>query len=185
MVTYFERYRMMYSITDRDFTPPPAPPAVGFSSWQTSLLRTHAAVKYQAFCNEIDAIVFPCLGRLDGCTKLMHDIASRSNFVPEATVLASCAFQTDQPPTPVATIQGLRHNDEDGAIQNIGVIPLARGRGIAAALLKMSLHGFALAGCCRVYLEVTTQNTSAVRLYHRCGFRHVETLFKYSDITAA
>jgi ribosomal protein S18 acetylase RimI-like enzyme len=33
-----------------------------------------------------------------------------------------------------------------------------------------------------VQLEVTVQNTGAVRLYERLGFKRVETLFKIAEV---
>ena len=41
-----------------------------------------------------------------------------------------------------------------------------------------SLAGFKSAGVERVFLEVTAQNDSAVRLYQRIGFHSVKTVYK-------
>ena len=183
MLTYFERYQMRYEIGREP--PPPADPAIHMLPWRDDLVRSHAWVKHRAFCNEIDAIVFPCLGQSDGCLKLMNDIRGRSNFVPEATVLAAVRCPETGAFQPVGTIQGLRTNADDGAIQNVGIVPAYRGRGVGGALLRAAIAGFAAVGCRRVHLEVTTQNTAAIRLYERVGFRRVATVFKASEVPAA
>ncbi len=65
-----------------------------------------------------------------------------------------------------------------GAIQNVGVAPPWRGRGIGEALVLQALHGFRRAGLARGLLEVTAQNEIAQRLYRRLGFRRTRTLYK-------
>ena len=65
-----------------------------------------------------------------------------------------------------------------GAIQNVGVVPAWRGRGIGEALVLQALHGFHWAGMVRGLLEVTAQNEIAQRLYRRLGFRRTKTLYK-------
>ena len=44
-----------------------------------------------------------------------------------------------------------------------------------------SLHGFRASGATQVYLEVTADNSRAVRLYQRLGFRKMKTLYKAVD----
>ena len=185
MLTYFERYQMRYEIGQTPLVPSAPDGSVHMLPWRDDLVRSHAWVKYRAFCHEIDAIVFPCLAQSDGCLKLMNDIRGRSNFVPEATLLAAVRCPNTGTFQPVGTIQGLRSNPQDGAIQNVGIIPEYRGRGIAAALLRAAIAGFEAVGCRRVHLEVTTQNTAAIRLYERCGFQCVATVFKASEVPAA
>jgi ribosomal protein S18 acetylase RimI-like enzyme len=57
--------------------------------------------------------------------------------------------------------------------------------GIGKALLLHALRGFRDAGCMFANLEVTVQNTAAIRLYERYGFQKVETLFKVSEVQYA
>ena len=52
-----------------------------------------------------------------------------------------------------------------GAIQNLGVVPEYRGQGLGRALVRQALEGFYQAGLRRAYLEVTAENSAAVRLY--------------------
>ena len=77
-----------------------------------------------------------------------------------------------------ATVQGVRERSGLGAIQNLGVTPLHRGRGLGSALLLQALRGFQRAGLGRAFLEVTAQNDAAVRLYRRLGFRRRKTIYK-------
>jgi hypothetical protein len=147
--------------------------------WDDSLIACHAEIKFRSFLDEIDATVFPSLGDRNGCYRLMSEIRRRSGFVPEATWLIGC------PAGYCGTIQGVRERTGHGAIQNLGVVPEYRGRGLGSALLLQALSGFSRAGLGRAILEVTAQNDAAVRLYRRLGFRHRKTTYKAVDPIAA
>jgi ribosomal protein S18 acetylase RimI-like enzyme len=58
----------------------------------------------------------------------------------------------------------------------IGVLPQARGRGVASATIAAALSVAAGAGCARAALDVDTENTTgAFALYERVGFRVART----------
>ncbi len=58
----------------------------------------------------------------------------------------------------------------------IGVLPSARGRGIASAAVAAALAAAAAGGCARAALDVDTENTTgALALYERVGFRVART----------
>ena len=59
-----------------------------------------------------------------------------------------------------------------------GVVPGCRRRGLGHLLVAKALDGFRLAGLRRAYLEVTAENTGAVRLYREMGFRKAKTHYK-------
>ncbi len=187
-VTYFKRYRMELKL-DQLAQPlehhRQLDTSIQLIPWSPNLLNRHAEVKWSSFRDEIDSHVFPCLGELEGCRQLMREITGRRNFVPEATWLA--CRQTDFAPELQAcgTVQGLLSAPREGAIQNLGVHPECRDLGIGSALLWQALDGFRQAGCRHVNLEVTVQNTAAIRLYERFGFRNVETLFKIAEVQFA
>lgn len=168
--TYIKRYRMELPL--RDLPPVPELP-VGFAwlAWRDDLLDVHAEVKFQCFRDELDSVVFPSLGHKAGCSELMWNISTRANFVPEATWLIAGPFGA------CGTVQGLR-DKYSGAIQNLGVIPDHRGRGLGKLLLLKALHGFRRAGLKAAYLEVTAPNEPAVQLYRRFGFRATRTIYK-------
>lgn len=185
-VAYFKRHRMELRLDRLRLTDEPRL-ADGFRlfPWSPKLLNRHADVKWQSFREELDAHVFPCLGELEGCRQLMREITSRKTFVPQATWLACRETDFADGLQPCGTIQGLLSSGREGAIQNLGVHPDCRDMGIGSALLWNALDGFREAGCRFVHLEVTVQNTSAIRLYERFGFRHVETLFKVAEVQYA
>jgi len=160
-----------------------APPA-GYRllPWSPDLLETHARAKYLSFCGEIDAHVFPCLGEEAGCLRLMHEIAAKVGFLPEATWLAVYDNPESGRPDPCGTIQGLDTQNGYGSIQNLGVVPEHRGHGLGRCLLVRALDGFREAGLSRVSLEVTAENRAAIRLYRRHGFNVVKTVFKAAEI---
>jgi ribosomal protein S18 acetylase RimI-like enzyme len=176
-VSYFKRFRMEIDLYEAP--PVPALPEGFFwVPWDDTLVDLHADVKYQSFHDEIDSGVFPSLATRKGCVCLMSEIRRRPGFIPEATWLVAC------PEGGCGTVQGVRERTGLGAIQNLGVAPLYRGRGLGSALLLKALQGFRRAGLGRAFLEVTAQNEAAVRLYRRLGFRCRKTVYKAVDATA-
>lgn len=61
----------------------------------------------------------------------------------------------------------------DADVMTIGVLPEARRRGVAAALVAEILAVARAAGVERVFLEVRASNAPAQRLYERAGFTHI------------
>jgi GNAT superfamily N-acetyltransferase len=179
-VSYFKRFRMEFDLRGRRSIPMFVPHGYRLLAWQPELLADHAEAKYHSFRNEIDADVFECLADLDGCKRLMSEISLKDGFLPEATWLAVYTGGGDV--ECCGTIQGIRATHKYGAIQNVGVTPAHRGRGIGSALICAALAGFQQVGLPRVYLEVTAQNDGAVKLYNRLGFRRTKTLFKAVEL---
>jgi ribosomal protein S18 acetylase RimI-like enzyme len=176
--TYYKRFRMEI---DLDGPLPAIPPAEGefrYLSWKRDLLDAHAEAKYRSFRWEIDSQVFPCLGDYAGCHQLMSEICGRQGFVPEATWLVT----REHPYDICGTIQGIRNDQGLGSIQNVGVVPKDRCLGLGAGLVTRALHGFRRVGLWRAYLEVTAENTGAIRLYRRLGFREAKTVYKVAEI---
>lgn len=168
---YFRRYRMELPLAD-GWPPAALPDGYAAVPWADDRLDAHAAVKFRAFRGEIDAEVFPSLASEVGCRHLMTAIRERSGFLAGATWLIAHAGE------PCGTIQGLRDKFGHGAIQNVGVLPDHRGRGLARALVALALRGFHAAGLRTAALEVTTANAAAVRLYRAIGFRAVKVVYK-------
>jgi ribosomal protein S18 acetylase RimI-like enzyme len=170
-ITYYKRFRMEIDL-DGPLQTLALPPQFSWVSWDESLLEQHAEVKFLAFHEEIDSHVFPCLGDRHGCQRLMREIRRKPGFLPAATWLIT------GPLGYVGTIQGILDRGPIGAIQNVGVAPDYRGLGLGHALVRRALEGFRLSGLRRAYLEVTAENSSAVRLYRSVGFRRAKTLYK-------
>jgi len=170
-LTYFKRFRMELDLYDAPEVPV-LPAGYYWVQWDESLIELHAEVKFASFQDEIDAAVFPSLGDRHGCAYLMTEISRRPGFLPEATWLIGQAHGY------CGTVQGLRERTGVGAIQNLGVVPGHRGRGLGRALLLQALHGFRRAGLGKAILEVTAQNEAAVRLYRRVGFRCRKTVYR-------
>ena len=147
-------------------------------AWSDDLIQQHADVKYHSFREELDALVFPCLGDFQSCLRLMQEIRDRDGFVPEATWLAEYVGGGPRRVESCGTIQAIRISRSRANIQNIGVTPFHRGRGVGAAMIVTALSGLKQVGVTRVALEVTAVNESAVRLYRRLGFRSVKTVYK-------
>jgi GNAT superfamily N-acetyltransferase len=184
-LTYFKRYKMEIRLEKASLDIVPAMEGMAFLPWDPALLPQHAAVKWASFRCEIDSHVFPCLAEKDGCKHLMREITGRSNFVPESTWLAVRRNDFSGEIQPCGTVQGLMSSPREGAIQNLGVHPDFRNLGLGRALLILALRGFRDAGCMFANLEVTVQNTAAVRLYERFGFHRAETVFKVAEVQYA
>ncbi len=178
---YYKRFRMEIDLYGCDFSPRPVPSEYHISPWNDSLLEAFALAKYNSFRGEIDANVFPCLGDLNGCRKLMSDIIHKPGFLAQSAWLAVYSHNGSDQPEYCGTIQGIRDKSGLGAIQNLGVTPEHRDLGIGTCLLMHSLNGFRRAGIHRVFLEVTAENTGAIRLYHRLGFITTKTVYKAAE----
>jgi GNAT superfamily N-acetyltransferase len=170
-VRYFKRYKMEADLASR--APGELPAGYRWLPWHGSLLDAHADVLYQSFCQELDAEVFPSLGDRAGCACLLTEISRKPGFLPGATWLL-----IDPADLPCATVQGVQDRGGCGAIQNLGVLPSHRGRGIGHATLSRALSGFWAAGLGRALLEVTAGNHGAIRLYRGLGFRSRKTIYK-------
>ena len=173
---------MKFDLRKANPVTPPLPDGYTLLPWEHNLLDLHANVKFESFCNEIDAHVFPSLAERDGCRMLMKEITRRGNFIPESTWLLSYSAS---PPAAIefcGTIQGLQIHENEGSIQNVGVIPRHRGRGLANGLLVAALNGFREEGLDFASLEVTAQNRDAIQVYLRFGFKIIKPVFKSIEI---
>ncbi len=179
--TYFKRFRMEVALDALEGAPPDAPHGYRVVGWRPSLVQAHATAKYESFRMEIDANVFPCLGESGGCLRLMKEISRKEGFLPEATWLI-CSSPPGGEIRYCGTIQGIRDASGVGSIQNVGIVPEHRGRGLGTSLIHHALHGFRQAGLHKAYLEVTAQNQSAIRLYERIGFTRAKTVYKAVDL---
>ena len=152
--------------------------------WRDSLGLAHAEVKALSFQDETDAIIFRCLASLGGCRELMTAIRERPGFCPQATWLVATSHQSECDAATglagncVASVQGVIDAAGHGGIQNVGVVPEFRGRGLGKALMLRALAGFVKCGAKRAYLEVTARNLSAVRMYRSLGFRCTKTVYR-------
>jgi ribosomal protein S18 acetylase RimI-like enzyme len=174
---YFKRYRMEVTLAGHDVSPSRPPEGYYFQVWNPALLDEFAEAKFMSFRSEIDANVFPCLGEVDGCRRLMREIVRKPGFLPETTWLLTYRRGSKRPEF-CGTVQGIRDAAGLGAIQNLGIAPEHRNAGLGTILLFYALQGFRQAGLNRVYLEVTAQNDGAIRLYRRLGFVTVKTVYK-------
>ena len=181
-VTYFKRLRMEIDLREGFAEPPPIPEGYSFLPWNSKLLSAHAEAKFRSFRNELDANVFPALGNVDGCYRLMKEISRRGPFLPEATWLVQHTNNETGRIENCGTVQGIRVKVDVGSILNIGIVDRHRGKRLGGSIVQHSLKGFHLAGIRFVSLEVTSYNTAAIRLYQRLGFRVSRTVYKSAEV---
>ena len=182
-VTYFKRFRMELDLRDGLFPQPMVPSEYFTLLWDENLIEQHSETKFRSFRFEIDANVFQCLGNRDGCRRLMGDISRRSNFLPNSTILIGHRDPDSGQVDYCGTIQAIRDNMIRGSIQNIGVTPEHRGMQLGTFLIYRAMQGFLSEGLQAGTLEVTAQNTKALRLYERLGFRVTRTVFKAVEVS--
>jgi RimJ/RimL family protein N-acetyltransferase len=176
--SYFKRFRMEASLSGQ--RPPSLPPGYRLVAWNDALIDVHARTKFRAFRDEIDSLVFPCLGDLEGCRRLMREIRGKSGFLPDSSWLIAWGRSPEELAW-CGTIQAVCDRAHVGMIQNVGVVPAHRGRGLGAALVRQSMAGMWQYGLRRASLEVTVENGRAVELYGRLGFRRSRTVYKLAD----
>jgi len=177
--SYFKRFRMEADLA----LPRPAydlPPGYRFVGWNEAVIDAHARTKFRCFRDELDAIVFPCLGSLDGCRRLMKEIRGKSGFLPAATWLIARGTSPESLQW-CGTVQGVAERNGVGMIQNVGIVPGHRGLGLGRCLVERAVAGFRLHGLGRAALEVTVDNGRAMRLYQRLGFKRTQTVYKAVD----
>jgi mycothiol synthase len=178
---YVKRFRMAVEVSA--FRGPAACSALGgyrLVAWNDALLDVHARTKFRAFRGEIDSRVFPCLGDLEGCRRLMREIRAKPGFMPAAAWLVAWG-QLPEELQWCGTIQAVADRRAAAMIQNVGVVPGHRGAGLGSLLIARVVEACGRAGLGRVSLEVTADNRGAVRLYERLGFRRMRTVYKTLD----
>ncbi len=179
--TYFKRLRMEINLRRTELPEPTLPEGYEWRGWHPVLSEAHAIAKCLSFQGELDSHIFASLSSLPGCRRLISDISLRRGFVPLATWLIVQPATEFRRITPCATIQGVTQGWWTGSIQNVGVVPEHRGLGLGQALVVQSLLGFRQNGHKRVFLQVTAENSPAIELYSRIGFRHTRTTYKQVD----
>lgn len=178
MTLFCRRLRLEIDLTRCDVARPELTAGYRWVEWSPELLGRHAAVKYRCFETEKDGQVFPSLRSAAGCQRLMDYIATNPMFVPTATWLLVSNDVNRGEVIDCGTIQGLATIPDSGAIQNVGIVPEHRGRGLGRALVQNALRGFRESGLMHISLEVTAANEPAVRLYQSLGFRVTKTLYR-------
>ena len=181
-VVFCRRLRLQIDLSQRTLCEPTVPQGYHWVTWSPELLERHAAVKFRCFEREQDGRIFRSLRELGGCRQLMEYISGHDQFVPSATWLLVCEADERGQPVDCGTVQGLGPVLDWGAIQNVGILPEHRGRGLGRALMLKALRGFQEFGLNQVSLEVTAANESAVQLYSSLGFRRMKTLFREVDL---
>lgn len=169
--THFKRYRMERPLVGL-LEPLPLAPGYWPIPWHARLSELHADVLAASFRDDLDGKLFPNLADRLGCRELMAAITSRRGFCPAATWLLG------GPGGYCGSVQAIIDKKRTGAIQNLGIVPEAREKGLGSALLILAMRGLAQAGAKRCALEVTKENPRAVEMYLRRGFRRTRVFYR-------
>ncbi len=178
MPQQFQRFRMQIDLRRTHLPHPVLPGGYRWVPWRRLLMERHSQVTWRAFRNDMDGQVFPCLSQIEGCRRLMREIASQATFSANATWMLVYQPESGWPPEDCASIQGIARKGNIGAIQNVGVVPEHRGLGLGRAIVLQALQGFRFCGMYYGFLEVTAINKPAVQLYQSLGFEVTEVLYR-------
>ena len=189
-INTFTRYRMRIALDS--WKCPLIQLPIGFEMvpWSTNLIQKHSEAIYRSFKDSIDAKYFVTFTQQSRCEDFMRYLVHNSGFLPSATWLlrektGSGAARLLHLPGSyklAGTIQGLINQDFVGAIQNVGILPEYRGRGLSKLLLYYCLWGYQQAGLKAAQLEVTQTNEVAINLYKKIGFQVTEVIEKAPSI---
>lgn len=161
---------MELEVRGKEFTLPPLPAGFHVRAWHPTLQDAFARTHYHSFRHETDAELFTSFKTLTGGRRLLEYIVNKRGFLPAATWLVEYMPAEATMPVYAASVQGAIDSKGHGSIQNIGVVPEFRHRGLAIQCLLRALIGFQQAGVSIVQLEVTATNEDALRLYRGVGF---------------
>lgn len=186
----FTRYRMQISLDSWKCPLIQLPIGFEMAPWSTNLIHKHSEAIFRSFKDSIDAKYFVTFTQQSRCEDFMRYLVNNSGFLPSATWLlrektGSGAARLLHLPGSyklVGTIQGLINQDFIGAIQNVGILPEYRGRGLSKLLLYYCLWGYQQAGLKIAQLEVTQTNDVAINLYKKIGFHVTEVIEKAPSI---
>ncbi len=131
----------------------------------------------QAYMNDLDALV-----------TIMREDSSDSVEELQAFVIQS--LQEPNCQIYIATLGGLSCKEPIGCLRlyelpdEIGIYgfvvrPDYRGRGFGRQILTEAIHSIEVRSRKRIMLEVDTENTVAIALYHSCGFKESRTYGYY------
>ena len=137
-----------------DGLPDPAwPDGTALAEWSDATAERFAAVYHAAFR---DRPGFPG----QPAAEWIADVAADEGFRPDWSILASVPGLGDAGFVTAAV----------GWIDQVGVVPGARGHGLGAALVTESLARRRSAGEAEAWLNVNVDNPGAAALYRRLGF---------------
>lgn len=189
-IRYVKRVEMELDLTRGELPSPTLPDGFFWTAWNPVFIPTHAQILHAAFCNDLDGHVFPTYRQYEACEHLIRASSSAKSFAPEGTWLigreeSDATFSgaaVGRPITFCAAIQGVRPSKRLGQVQNVSTLPQFRRHGLGRALVLKALHGFREKGRTKATLEVTAENTGAVRLYSSLGFEPKRIFYSESFV---
>lgn len=164
-------------------TPPRLPAGAGLRRFHIEPWGDHhhemaAAVIAVAYKDHIDGQINDQYRTVAGARRFIHNIVQ---FPGCGMFFRKGSFVAFDPET--GWLSGISLvsfvGDDVGHITQICVAPRVKGRGLGYELLRESINALRIHGARRVSLTVTSANSDAIRLYHRCGFQDVRRFFAY------
>jgi len=171
------RYRL-----NRPLPPQQIPPGLRLSAWSPE----RAAGFYQVYRDAFSTRTQDLLAAADWRQQFADP--ADPEFQPSLSLLVSALFESG--PIPIAYTVCHTQSDPVGAplaqvwVTQIGVATAWRCRGVGSGLLAETLRRFKEHGYRQALLSVNVDNSQAIRLYERLGFKLVKRLTMYArDVT--
>jgi ribosomal protein S18 acetylase RimI-like enzyme len=152
-----------------NYVPESSPADATLISWDNAHLARAAAVVFQSYQDQADALICSDYTTLGGCESYLHSLVQNpgcGSFFPEGSFMA-----IGDDGTPCGFVLGSLISASAGMIPQISIHPSYQGRGLGIALMERALLQFRNRGLRTVSLTVTKKNCRAFEWYQRLGFR--------------
>jgi len=181
---------MTLDLTQTELPEPSLPQNFFWTPWDNLLVSEHAHILHAAFCNDLDGRIFPTYRQYEACEYLIRSSSSSESFAPEGTWLIGRELEptnyqmikVGRPSEFCAAIQCMRLSEKTCEIQNVSTSPQYRRLGLGRALILKALRSLTWKGLLRATLEVTAENSAAIRLYSSLGFQPTKLIFSESFV---
>jgi len=172
----YERYFMICSLPGRE-EPLRGPFALRVNGrelvirrWRADDFETAADIIHLSYVNQVDSQMNDQYMTRSGCKEFLTSLISFTgcgSFLPEHSWVVEDKNNQELYAVIITTVV----SDRTAHFPQISVRPDWQGKGLGKELLRIAMNDLCRRGFKAVSLAVSAENTNAVRLYNRCGFR--------------
>lgn len=169
----FTRQFMILPMKDAQITGAPVPAGMRLERWDDANFEACARLIAKAYANHIDSEINDQYRSVSGAIKFLKNIVvlpGCGQFLPEASFVVRTEGSSDLTAAVLTSTvsMGVGHTTQ------ICVAPAFQGQHLGLRLMDASIRALKSLRYHALSLTVTSQNTGAVRLYEKMGFRVVK-----------
>jgi ribosomal protein S18 acetylase RimI-like enzyme len=169
----FTRQFMILPMKDAQITGAPVPAGMRLERWDDANFEACARLIAKAYANHIDSEINDQYRSVSGAIKFLKNIVvlpGCGQFLPEASFVVRTEGSSDLTAAVLTSTvsMGVGHTTQ------ICVAPAFQGQHLGLRLMDSSIRALKSLRYHALSLTVTSQNTGAVRLYEKMGFRVVK-----------